>query len=182
MGTTISSNSAATYEYLSSYTFTGSTSTITFSNIPQTYTDLIIVSKWAQASGNTANYALRVNGSTDYTKYSSTWIDGAGGSASSGVQDNTNSAYNFMRLTSYAYVSDTWGMFTTQINSYSNTTQYKTVIHRGGSTPSGVGENFCIGIYTDTSAITSLTLFVQGGSSGNNANGSTTTLYGIKAA
>lgn len=182
MGVTTSTNSAVTYEVINTYTFDGTQSSVTFNNISQAYTDLVVVSQWKQAPGNTANYALRINGSSDYTKYYTVWLDGAGGAASGGSQPGNNSSYNFMRLTSYGYVSSTWGTYITQFNSYSNTNVNKSVMHRGGNSNNNVGTNLVAGLYTSTAAITSLTFFAQGGAGGNMASGSTTTVYGIKAA
>ena len=71
----------ATYQPIETQTVSGtSTSTVTFSSIPQTYTDLVLVSAITQ-SADVSNY-LRFNSDTG-TNYSRTRLVGTGSSATS---------------------------------------------------------------------------------------------------
>ena len=63
---------------------------------------------------------------------------------------------------------------------YSNTTTNKTVLARGNRASSGVVAQ--VGMWGNTSAITSITIDNVDSASANFVAGSTFTLYGIKAA
>ena len=64
------------------------------------------------------------------------------------------------------------------IQNYSNTTTYKTILGRANNAVTGVTET--VGLWRSTSAITSMTLLQSYGSD-LFKTGSTFTLYGIKA-
>lgn len=165
----------ATYEPIATTTVSGtSTTSYTFSTIPQTYTDLVLILGNAGASGN-VQPALRFNGDTS-ALYSVTNVSGDGSTAISfRVSGATNIQFGYND-----YLNNTnnyTGVF--NIMNYANTTTFKTTVQRGSNASVGVGAN--VGLYRSTSAITSVTILPVSGSWYFLA-GSTFTLYGIKAA
>jgi hypothetical protein len=168
---------AKTYEPIATYTATGSVSSYTFTSIPSTYTDLILVCNFAYASlgANTGYPLIRVgNGSVDSgSNYSFTYIKGDGSTASSGRASNgtyLNSVATVTGSDRYAAVFN--------FQNYSNTTTHKSVIHRIGS---AAKETFaCASLWRSTSAINTLQFYDFSGY--NFSSDSTFTLYGIKAA
>ena len=166
----------ATYEPIATATASGSSGTLTFSSIPQTYTDLILVMKLGYVSGG--HYAIvRANGDSEgNANYGNTYLLGTSGGASSGRNGGLSGYYS-----SFGIVGDTTLNFVTvmQIFNYSNTTTFKTSLTRANLANSGT-EAVVACRRTDTNAITSLE--IKGTSSSVFATGSTFTLYGIKAA
>ena len=160
----------ATYEPISTQTVSGtSTSTITFSSIPQTYTDLVLVSVVTQSADVASN--LRFNSDTG-TNYSQTRLAGTGSAANSSRDANsTGIQFSFGTLTALTNVI--W-----QIQNYSNATTFKSCLSRNNNTYDWLGST--VGLWRKTpEAITTVTFTV---SSGYIVAGSTFTLYGIKAA
>jgi hypothetical protein len=163
----------STYTPIATNTTSGtSTSTITFSSISGTYTDLVLVIS-AKAATVGMDLGIQLNGDTT-TTYSSTFLTGNGTSAGSYKDTNAN------KLTLEYNASVRTGEYSVHIvnfQNYSNTTTYKTVINRANST---TGTDGVVGLWRNTSAINSMSIATYGGS--NYAAGSTFTLYGITAA
>jgi hypothetical protein len=160
----------ATYTPIASQTLGSAAASVTFSSIPQGYTDLVLVDNAKSASGGgDSELDVRFNGDSG-SNYSTTFLYGNGSSASSGRASNQ----------SYIYISrtdETAGLGISHFQNYSNSTTYKTVLSRGNST------NYVfawVGLWRSTSAITSMTFTRNGGL--NFTSGSTFTLYGIAAA
>ena len=162
---------ASTYTPIATTTVASSVSSVTFSSISGSYTDLVLV---ANASASTlANIAIRFNGDSG-TNYSSTIVAGNGTAA--GSFRYTNATYG--QLNYYAYLETTF--VTNQIAhimNYSNATTYKTYIARAGNTNNGVDE--AVGIWRNTSAINQVTVVLN---TGTISADSTFTLYGIATA
>jgi hypothetical protein len=156
----------STYEPIQTNTLGSTTTSVTFSSIPSTYTDLIIVFSGTSNALDSLN--IRFNGDTS-ALYSRIIISGNGSTTVSDREVSQGSSG--IGLTSTTQ-SDT----TFQVFNYSNTTTYKTILSRANVSASLV--RGCAGVYRSTSAITSVTLF----SSSTLNIGSTFTLYGIKAA
>lgn len=168
---------AATYEPIASTTLGSAAGSITFSSIPGTYTDLLLVGKIVR--GNTSNGVLtgQVNGETSGTNYSSTWLTGSGSAAASGRDSNT-SRWIWSAVNS---PSDTPGVLIAHFLSYANTNVYKTVLARfdvaSGTYP---GVNQAVSLWRSTAAITSVTVSNVAGSS--LGAGTVISLYGLAAA
>lgn len=165
----------ATYEPISTQTLSTGSTSISFNSIVGTYTDLVLI---CNVFG-TANYSgfIRFNGDTS-SNYSYTQLQGNGTSASS----NRASSQTSMLILSKNIGFDTSYLTTGIINiqNYSNTTAYKSVLSRSGVVRASVGETAAyVGQWRNNAAITSLTIISDGGTY---ASGSTFTLYGIKAA
>ena len=164
------------YGVISTTTLGSATATVDLTSIPQTYTDLVLVIQGTTTVDN-SDIQMYFNNDTTSGLYSKTQLEGTGSSALSG---RTSSA-NFIGLTSNLGVDDTNpSIIILQLNNYSNTTTFKTVLSREtmwNSTFTGVGVR--VGLWRNINAITSVSLKV------NNStwkSGSTFTLYGIKAA
>jgi len=158
-----------TYEPISTQTIGTAVASVTFSSIPQTYTDLILIT--AGATGGGAQMTLRINGAT--TNYSSTTLSGNGSATDS--RNITGLSYIQLGYHDY-FAAETVAI--THIMNYTNATTYKTVLNRtnNGNQP-GVG--ISVGLYRSTAAITTFTALPLNSTW---SSGCTFTLYGIKAA
>ena len=166
----------ATYEKIATTTLGSSQSSVTFSAISGSYTDLVIVSSFLCSI---ADYGITYQFNSDTgSNYSSTYLGGSGSSASSGRTTN----YNFNNASLLIGGSTTERMLTIiNIMNYSNSTTYKTAICRSNiTTGTYPGTEAVINLWRNTNAITSIVL-KSGNGSVNFSTGSTFTLYGIKA-
>jgi len=159
----------ATYEPIATQTLGSAASSVTFSSIPGTYTDLVVVMQYANST-ILADVYFQFNSDTG-SNYSRTQLYGTGTVAGSNRGSN-ETAFNGV-----GYVGTTLSQSISHIMNYSNATTYKTILVRQDSTVNNVGAN--IGLWRSTSAITSILI---GYSSNNFIAGSTFTIYGIKAA
>ena len=168
----------STYSQIATQTLGSATSTVTFSSIPQTYTNLVLVVSGAMASGSGTFAFWQANGDTA-TNYSYTTLHGTGTTAGSDRLSNTSQP----TLNYYSDMSTTLGQNTIVAtwSNYSNTTTFKTALVRSGtaSGPTYPGTSAIVGLWRNTAAITSLAIKANGV---NFAVGSTFTLYGIKGA
>jgi hypothetical protein len=158
-----------TYDPIATQTLGSSSGSITFSSIPSTYTDLVLV-----FSGTTAALvAVDIQFNADSSAiYSRAIISGNGSTAVSDREVNQSQS-------SIGLSSTTESNSIFQVFNYSNSTTFKTVLSRANVAASLV--RACVGLYRSTSAITSVTLSVTNSGS-TFATGSVFTLYGIKAA
>lgn len=158
----------ATYKPIQSFTTTGNESVVTFSNIPQDYTDLVIVSNVVWTSDAYINN-MRFNGDAG-SNYSYTRITGNGTSAVSTRLGNINYAFG-----GWTGVNPT--LNTVHIMNYSNSTKFKTSLVRTNIVTDRVAAY--VNTWRNTAAITSITLTHESASA--YSAGSTFSLYGIKA-
>ena len=156
---------ASTYEPIATTTLGSSSSSVTFSSISGSYTDLVIV--FSGTSTGLAGINIQFNGDTG-SNYSRTIINGDGSTASSSRE--TSQAASTLGLSSTTQSDSTFHVF-----NYANTTTYKTVVARANVTASLVRAG--VGTWRSTAAITSVTLSFP-----TFNTGSTFSLYGIKAA
>lgn len=161
---------ANTYEPIATSTLSSTASIITFSSIPSTYTDLVLVV--ACLDSGAGRTRLRLNGDSA-TNYSRTNLVGTGTSTAS-YQASNETQFDMSVAAGTSSTAPTAQIIS--INNYSNTTTYKTILSRY-SLASGAVEAM-VGLYRSTSAITSVSYFTQG----TLQIGTTATLYGIKAA
>jgi hypothetical protein len=155
------------YTPIATTTLGSAQSSVTFSGISQTYTDLVLVINGSSSASGTA---IVTYNSDSGSNYSNTGLNGNGSSASS------------FRLTSNTYLvlGEMYNYNCTlinQIQNYSNTTTFKTSLGRANSASNFVQTN--VGLWRSTSAVSSLQLYVSGA---NWNSGSTFSLYGITAA
>jgi len=157
-----------TYVPIATNTLSSTATSVTFSSIPGTYTDLVVVCNPIESGTNNQVWA-QVNSDTA-TNYSTTVIYGTGTAANSNRYSSANWVYAFL-------TADTGNKNAIiQFMNYANTTTYKTVLVRSNSTTSYVQAS--VSLWRSTSAITSILLSAQG----TFPIGSTFSLYGIAAA
>lgn len=166
-----------TYNLIASNTLTTSAASVTFSAIPNTYTDLVLRYS-ARNDDTTTILGVRFNGDTA-TNYSTTILRGNGSAASSlsynttrtqlfeqdGIEPSTMTANTFnngeIYIPSYL-VSQNKPMSTFTVTEDNSSTAYMSAIAN---------------LWRNTAAITSINLYSNGG---NLVSGSSFFLYGIK--
>ena len=161
-----------TYESIASTTLGSTQSTISFSNIPQTYNDLVVVLHGRSSStSSSALVAIECNGVTDTAFYSS-------------LRLQVNTAASCQQITTVARVgrvpsatdtSSTFGHVIVNIFSYSANNVKKTMLSEYTEPTEEIGAG--VSLYDSISPITSLLLRPQ---SGSWVAGTSVTLYGIK--
>lgn len=170
---------AATYTPIATVTANGSTSTISFTSISGSYTDLVLVAV-AQSSAATTGSSLYAQFNSDTgTNYSNTWINGNGSSADSARNSNQNYA-SIGVITGASSGSTNFQTLVCNIQNYSNTTTYKTYLTKGGNASTGGAVRATVNLWRSTAAINRIDLVCDGVT--NFTAGSTFTLYGIQAA
>ena len=163
----------ATYTPIATNTLVSATSSVTFSSISGTYTDLVVVVNAICASGGADVTSLQYNGDTTSGLYSSTRMVGT---VAPGIDTDRQTGAN--SIASGLINSTVIGADIYHIQNYSNTTTFKTCIVRAGLADNQT--RITVGLWRNTNAITSFT--ISHASSINFNVGSTFTLYGIKAA
>jgi hypothetical protein len=159
----------STYTPIATYTATGTPTSYTFSSIPGTYTDLVIVIDGYMATGSGAYIAVQFNGDTG-SNYSTTDLSGNGSTAQSAQFTSQTSG-----IIGAFYLSQ--ANIICSIQNYSNTTTYKTAISRSNASSNNTRAD--VNLWRSTSAITSVKVLAQ---TDTIANGTTLTLYGIASA
>ncbi len=154
----------ATYSLINSTTLGSAQSSVTFSSIPSTFTDLTIVINGFYSGTTYGKFDF--NSDTTSGNYSYTRFLGYSGGVLSDRAGGTDGIS----------LGSTMGSWIANINDYSNTTTYKTLLARENAAGSGTGAY--VYLWRNTAAITSLTFTGVGG---NFATGSTFKLYGIEA-
>jgi hypothetical protein len=159
-----------TYVALDKVTVGTATPSITFSSIPQGYTDLVVVANTKNSVVTVNGLFIRYNGDTA-SNYSNTFLYGNGTSAlSSRASSQTQAHVGWDGSTDFVPTI-------INIQNYSNATTYKTALSRSNEPSSRVAA--WVSLWRSTSAITSITLTAE--SPANFAVGSTFSLYGITA-
>lgn len=164
----------ATYDPIATTTLGSAASSITFSSIPSTYTDLVLV-----ATGRFSNlsvWRMRFNGDTA-NNYSTTYMYGTGSSAVSG------------RINTFSNIYVSWRdwlsannphMITVNLFSYGTSANKSALINLAGDNTStdsaGNSTESSISLWRNTSAINQIQIY---SSNTTFAAGYTATLYGI---
>lgn len=173
----------STYTKIATTTLGSAAASYTFSSIPSTYTDLVLVMVAATTNTSSTFPYMRFNGDSN-TNYSGTELYGNGTSAASAR--DTNRARGWIGFD--VSISNTVGDSVSTVNlmNYSNSTTYKTWLSRSNRASSALdysGTDAIVGLWRNTSAITSIEIRNSRGDIDYNfAAGSTFTLYGIAAA
>jgi hypothetical protein len=164
-----------TYEKIATTTLGSNAPSITFSSIPATYTDLVlIVSALGVGADTDRNCSIQVNSDTG-SNYSMTRIRGDGSSASS--DRDTSATEAIAGVIQVKSTGDaTRCTYVVQFQNYSNTTTYKTWLSRSNSANSAV--QAMVNLWRSTSAINAIKFQIT---TYDFYAGSTFTLYGIKA-
>jgi hypothetical protein len=157
----------STYEPIASQTLSSAAASLTFSSIPQGYTDLVLVIAGNNSSSTYSPY-IQFNGDTT-TNYSITNMYGNGSTASGSQSTSTATAY-------FGSLGATQGNAIVQIQNYSNATTNKTALIRIND--AGFRVYASVMLWRSTAAITSVTVFNE--SPGTFASGTTFSIYGIQ--
>jgi len=164
----------STYTPIATQTLSSAAASVTFSSIPQGYTDLVVVMN----GGTTANdsFANLTFNSDSGSNYSVTILYGTGSAA--GSSRYSNQARIFL---GYIAAWNSTNQFNSilQINNYSNTTTFKTALFRANS-PAGTaypGTEASVGLWRSTSAISTITIEAN---TTTFIAGTTFSLYGIQ--
>jgi len=152
----------------------GGSSSIDFTSIPSTYTDLVVkVSARTSLSGNTEAIYLRANGSS--SGYLLRYVQGDGSGAGSGTATTSfGGLVNGNTATSNTFANMEWYL-PNYAGSNNKTTSYDGVSENNGTLAYA---GFYVGLWSNTSAITSLK--IESGNGNTMLQYSTATLYGIK--
>ena len=157
----------AKYTVIDSVTLTSSAASVTFSSIPQTYRDLVLVVDGSASSG-TAGLRVSFNNDTG-ANYNAVRMYGNGSTATSDSFSNFSGGIvsSFSMTTSNAILA-------IQTMDYSSTDKHKSYLVRGND--SAQGTNAVAGRWANTASVTTLNFY-----SSNNtfAIGSTFRLLGV---
>jgi hypothetical protein len=160
-----------TYTPLATTTLAGTPTSVTFSSIPATYRDLVLVIRANTAS--TPEGYLRLNSDTG-SNYSTVWMRGNGSAAASSTSSTTYFRYSG-DIALGGGVSFANGMAIINIMDYSTTNKHKTILARANRSSNGVVAS--AGRWASTSAVTSVTVLWEASTAF--AVGDTVSLYGI---
>jgi hypothetical protein len=164
---------ATTYDKIASTTLGSAASTITFSSIASSWTDIKLILTGTSSTGGAV--ILRFNSDTG-SNYSNTQLYGVFSAVYSGAQTSQTSG----NLTVFGLDTTTPNFIEADIFSYAGST-YKTVLNTFSndliSGTKGIAK--VINLWRSTSAITRIDLILNGG---NFSTGTIATIYGIKAA
>ena len=167
---------AKTYTPIATNTISSPTAGITFSSIPQTYTDLVLV---VSANGSRASLGgdirCQLNSDTG-TNYSYTLLQGIGSS----VWNERASDQTYANLANNIGIPGSVNYTPTIMNfmSYSNTNANKTILTRHSGFVSG-NVQARITLWRSNAAISTIYLWNEAGGTNNFNPGTTFTLYGI---
>ena len=155
----------STYTKIITTTLSSNTSEVEIASIPNTYSDLVLVVS-GTTTGN-ANVRIRFN----YDNTNSYIWHCIG--ATTGIQQILQTSQTSLRLTYPALFNTDPSSRTVHINDYANTSKYKTILSRGGSS---AGTDISTGTWLNTDPIYGIYVSTD---TQNFAVGTVFTLYGI---
>lgn len=162
---------AATYDSIQQSTLGTNSPSVTLSNLPTSYTDLVIICNLRATGTSSVSYRLNADSGSNYSDVI------LYGSASPTVGSTKHSAAS-LALVTYGTITSTANEFSLVkfdlMNSASSTR--KTILATVAN--SGVEVDRAVSLWRSTNQITSMTLYA----SNNFVAGSTFAVYGIKAA
>ena len=172
----------STYEMIQKTTLSSAVASVSFTSITGTYTDLVVIAS-VQGQSNGCNIQIWFNGDGSSTNYSTTTLYSTG-SAINSTRNTSQPKINFGTNGGMPFAtSNQFGINIYNIQNYSNSTTYKTVLGTSRSTDGGYTGatelDFAAGVWRNTAAITSINIGVDNGKTMQ--IGSTITIYGIKA-
>lgn len=185
LASTKSSNLSTGFSSIATVTAAGGETSLTFSSIPQTYTDLQIrgISKDTNTALNSANgVAFQFNADTGANYAYHLLISNGSAVSASGSASQTSIVLDAGSVYSNAAETNMFGVNIIDISDYTSATKNKTLRAVSGGDTNAANTNIHLdvasGVWLSTSAITSIKIIP------NNtfAAGTTFALYGIKAA
>lgn len=173
---------ANTYQLIESKTLSSAVATVTFTSIPGTYTDLqLLISSKSTENGQSTNYWIQFNSDTG-ANYTNKRLYSGGSSAAS---DNGNTSINGISAGfipgNISSTTSTFSNCSVYIPNYAGnknkTVSCDSIADSNDST--GLYANLTGGLWSNTAAITSLTIAITGSGQTQMVN-SSFYLYGIK--
>lgn len=150
----------ATYDLIASNVLTSNVSSVTFSSLPQTYRDLVVVVRKA----TTTNFELQLGGQPDTVSNVRMWGDGSTTGSQSATNNSGVGTYNQANLAIW------------QVMDYSTTNKHKTVLMRANTTSGSFpGATAAAGRWGYTNAVSTITI----STGGTFESGDTFYVYGI---
>ena len=159
----------STYTPIATTTVASATRGVTFSSIPSTYTDLVLVVSGTATSPSDCSLYFNGDSVASPTNYSWTRSLGTGSVASSARGTNTSGLVGTLYTTQ--------GNIIISIMNYSNTTTYKTTFSRSNNANNVVVA--WVNLWRNTAAINAMQFY---GENDTISVGTTLTLYGIASA
>jgi hypothetical protein len=159
----------ATYTPLATVTLGSTAATVTFSSIPATYRDLILVANYSISSGQSQ---IQLNSDTG-SNYSTVLMSG---STAGGAQSNSFTTTFFQIANLVGEPTTTRNLLTLQLMDYSATDKHKTGLIRSNNAETGGAVQAQANRWANTAAITSFTIY-----NATFLTGSTFSLYGVIA-
>ena len=158
----------STYDKIATNTLGSAAASVTFSSIPLTYTDLVLV-QVSQITTGAGTGTIQINGDIA-SNYSNTFLTGNGSTATSTRNSSTvifsgDASATDLQTSIYSF------------QNYANTTTYKTVLIRSNVASGSLSA--VVGMWRSTTALDAIKV---GTNTSTFIAGSTFTLYGIKAA
>lgn len=157
-----------TYVLLNQITLAAASSSVTLSNIPQNYGDLVLVLQGTASTS--AGLPMRFNGDTG-SNYANVVAYGTGSGTSAEASSGTTSL-------EIGYFTTNPAMCAAQFMDYSAIDKHKTVLIRYGSSAASNIAAMRAGRWASTAALTSVTLSTT---TGTYSSGTTFYLYGLVA-
>jgi len=166
------------FDSIASATGTGSSGTITFSSIPQTYKSLQIRAMARSTIGTVINVLITFNGDSaaNYTRHD---LNADGSIVASGGVTSGTSIFAYEAGRGASTAANIVGVSITDIHDYASTTKNKTVRIIGGSDANNTTGDVALssGLWLSTAAIDSISFSPT---SGNWTTETQFALYGIK--
>ena len=166
----------STYTPVASQTLSATATSVTFNNVPQNYTDLVLIISFKTTTNASQPYIqFNTDTSGSSTNYSTTSVRGDGTSATSGRHTNNFGWYPMPGPG--IGTAGNFNIWRVNFMNYSNSTTYKTGISRFDNPSSYTAEN--VHLWRNTAAITDIKITYE--TANDLQIGSTFTLYGIQA-
>ena len=162
-----------TYTQINSVTLAAASTSVTFSSIPGTFRDLVIVAVGRSNTVSNLRLRFRFNNDATASAYTAVTMRGEGTSPGSSAPTANTSAY----VGEVAAISTEAAIWKLEIFDYAQTDKHKTALTR--LSRGGGGTEAIANRWANTAAVTSINLFGNG--SEPFAAGATFTLYGIEA-
>ena len=169
-----------TYINIASTTLSTTTSSVTFSSIPQTFTDLVLYISGKSATSNDSYLkTLYDNNTSAIYSYTRLYGDGSSVVSNRNSGQTSETAPNAINQSNLANSTNTFSNSTFYIPNYTSTTSkpYLLDLAQEANNATGVVRTVQASLFRNTSAITSLTM---SGFFGGLAAGTSLYLYGIK--
>jgi len=187
MGVTSTTGNASTYIPIATYTVGTAQASYTFSNIPNSYTDLVMVGSFRSdtVTYNHMNFTtIQLNGDTGANyAFSTMYFRNTTSNTINGDKQSSQNLFNFGGITTPDHTSGIFSPYIVNVLNYSNNSTWKTVLTRISSSSNlSASDGLALGVgnWESTAVINSISFTCS--NSGNFVTGSTFNLYGIKAA